>query len=71
MRSREVARGRSANRRHISATQGAEDFVQQAKRLLAGVPFGFGAQQIFLGHHFQNRPDVLRHAAVNEDEAVL
>ena len=34
-------------------------------------PLSLAAQQIVFGHHFQNRSDVLCHAAVNEHQAVL
>src|SRR5205823_11924135 len=40
-------------------------------RLAARRPLGFGAEQVLLRNHLQDRPDVLRHAAVDEDEAVL
>ena len=39
--------------------------------LLAALPFGLGAQQVLLGDHLQDRPDVLRHAAVDQHQAVL
>ena len=38
---------------------------------LAALPFGLGAQQVFLGDHFEDRADVLGHAAVDQHEAVL
>ena len=31
----------------------------------------FAAEQVFLGDHFQNRPHILRHAAMDENETVL
>ena len=39
--------------------------------LLAGDPLGTAAQEVFLGDHFQDGADVLRHATVDEDERVL
>ena len=35
------------------------------------VPFGFRAQQVLLGDHFEDGTDVLRHAAVHQHEALL
>ncbi|MGC4051394.1 MAG: hypothetical protein QM757_18705 [Paludibaculum sp.] len=35
------------------------------------MPFRLGAQQVFFGDHLENGADVLRHAAVDEDEALL
>ena len=51
------------------ARKRGEDFVEDAERLLPAVPLRLGAEQIFLRHHLEDRPDVLRHAAVDEDEA--
>ncbi len=34
-------------------------------------PLRLAAQQVFLGHHLQDRADVLGHAAVDEDQALL
>ncbi len=51
--------------------QRVEDFIEDAERFLPALPFGGGAEQIFLRHHLEDRPDVLRHAAVDEDERIL
>ena len=67
----EVALRARADRADVAALQVAEHFVEDAERLLPAVPLGFGAQQVFLGDHLEDRPDVLRHAAVDEDQAVL
>ena len=40
-------------------------------RLLPAAPLGLGAQQVLLGHHLQDRADVLRHAAVDQHQALL
>ena len=55
----------------VAVLQVAHHFVENADGLLAALPLGLGAQQIFLGHHLQNRPDVLRHAAVDQHQALL
>ena len=55
----------------VAALQVAHHFVENADGLLAAVPFGLGAQQVFLGHHLQDGPDVLRHAAVHQHQALL
>ena len=39
--------------------------------LLPRLPLGVGTQQVLLGDHLEDRADVLRHAAVDEHEAVL
>ena len=52
-------------------SQVADHFVQNADGLLAAVPFGLGAQQVFLGDHLEDGPDVLRHAAVHQHQALL
>ena len=38
---------------------------------LACGPFGLAAQQVFLGDHLEDGADILRHAAVDEDQRVL
>ena len=43
---------------------------KQLDRLLPGRPLGLAAEQVFLGDHLQHRADVLRHAAVDQHEAV-
>src|ERR1039458_2716980 len=54
-----------------AATQGGEYLIECAQHALARFPFRVAAQQVFLGDHFKDGPDILRHAAVDEDEAVL
>ena len=44
--------------------------THEANRFLATFPFRLGTQQVFLRHHLQNRPHVLRHATVHEHERV-
>jgi hypothetical protein len=62
---------RADARRYRPAFKRGEDFIEDAERLPARRSIRGGAQQIFLGHHFQDGADVLRHAAMDEDEAVL
>ena len=38
--------------------------------LLPGLPLRLAPQQVLLGDHFQDRPDVLRHPAVDQHETV-
>ena len=45
------------------------DAMLVAMRKAKGI--GLAAQQVFLGDHLQDRPDILRHAAVDEHEALL
>ena len=48
-----------------------QDTIKYAGCLLPALPFGRGAQQVFFCNHLQNGPDVLRHAAVDQHEALL
>ena len=66
-----IARGQSAHTSHLPGFERRHDFVQQTDGLLAAGPFGAGTEQIFFRHHLENRPDVLRHAAMDEHEALL
>ena len=55
----------------LTAAECVENFVENSQHAAAGRPFGFGAEKILLGDHFENRPDILGHAAVNEHQAFL
>ena len=71
-RPEEVARGRGADGRDVAASQERRGFRRGCAALRCRAAHsGFGAQQVFLGHHLEDRSDVLRHAAVDEDQAVL
>ena len=67
----EVARRGGAERADVAGLQRGEHFVEDAEGVLATAPLGFAAEEILFRHHLQNRPDVLRHAAVDEHERVL
>ena len=56
---------------HVARAQVAQDLVEHADGLLAALPFGFRAQQVFLGDHFEDGADVLRHAAMHQHQALL
>ena len=66
----EVARGRRAERLDVAALQRRDHFVEHAEGILAAEPFGVGTEQVFLRHHFKDGPDVLGHAAVDDDERI-
>src|SRR5207302_8257383 len=51
--------------------QRGEDLVEDLHRPFAALPLGCTAEQVFLGDHFEDRPDVLGHAAMDEHQAVL
>ncbi len=70
-RSFEVGGGDFADAADVAVPDRIGDVVQDRHRFAASLPFAFAAQQVMLGHHFQNRPDVLRHAAVDQHQAVL
>jgi hypothetical protein len=72
MRLAEVARGgRRADRRARRRRARRPGFRRVTNMLLARLPFRVATEQVFLGHHFEDRPDILRHAAVDEHQAVL
>ena len=66
-----IACGGSAQRADIGLAQGGQHFVQDAQRLQPPLPLSFGAEQVFFGDHFQDRPDVLGHAAVYQQQTFL
>jgi hypothetical protein len=67
----EVAGGGGTDGGDIAAAQGVEDFLEDRKGLLTGLPFGGGAEQILLSDHLENGSDVLGHTPVHKDEALL
>ena len=66
-----IARGGRADGADIAFLQCGKNFVEYAEGLLAAAPLGFGAEQVFLGDHFEDRAHILRHTAVHEHEAFL
>ncbi len=67
----EVLLGAGADLADVAAFEVAHHFVQDADGLLPSGPLGFGAQQVLLGDHFEDGADVLRHAAVDQHQALL
>src|ERR1022692_2200364 len=67
----EILLGTRPDGADITRLQVAHYLIQYGDRLLAAEPFRFRAQQVFLGHHLQDGPHVLRHAAVHQHQALL
>jgi len=70
-RAEEVAGRRLANGRDRSCAEHRHNVVKQLHRFLPRTPLGAGAQQVLLRHHLEDRPHVLCHATMNEDQALL
>ena len=62
----EIAGGGGANGADILVFQSAQHFIEHADGLFAGGPLGLAAQEVFFGDHLKNRPDILRHAAMDK-----
>ena len=68
----EVALRGAANRAHIAGPQIREDLVEDlAAGFDSGGPLGVERSKVPLGDHLEDRPHVLRHAAVHQDQALL
>ena len=67
-RAKKVTGGQSPQSAHVAGLERLQDGVEEGERLAAGVPFWSGAEQVFLGDHFQDGSDILGHAAVDEHE---
>ena len=65
-----IARGGLADGVDISASERIDNFVEHPKRLLAARPFGGGAQEVFLGYHFENGAHILSHASMDHHQRV-
>ena len=66
-----IFRRRSTDRTNVAGVEGIENAIENAVCLLTCDPLGTTAQKVFLSDHFQNRTDVLRHAAMHEHQRVL
>ncbi len=55
----------------IAGAQLRQNLVEYLDRVAAGCPLVRRTQQIPFGYHLENRADILRHAAVYQDETAL
>ncbi len=70
-RSQEIALGGVADAFDAARFEESDDLVEDSHRFEACLPLHLGAQQILLGDHLEDGADVLRHAAVDQHQAVL
>ena len=69
-RPEEVPRRGRGEGLNIPGLERGQDAIEHAQGRLAGGPFLFAAQEIFLADHFQDRPDVLGHPAMDEHQGI-
>ena len=62
------AEAKGAYTGEIAPAKRAEDIAEHAQHILTGNPLGLTAEQVLLGDHFENGPDILSHAAVDEND---
>ena len=62
---------RTAQRAHVAPLEMPGDLFENSDSLPPAHPLGFAAQQVLLGDHFKNGTDILRHAAMDQHEALL
>ncbi len=67
----EVPRRRFPHRLDIPASQRIEDPIEDPQHRPTRLPFRPGPQEVFLGHHLQDRTHVLRHAAMHKHQRFL
>ena len=67
----EVALQAAAERADVAPLEMAGDLIEDPDGLAAAEPLGFTAQEVLLGDHLKNGTDILRHAAVDEHQALL
>ena len=67
----EIPGGGGADGGDVRRAQGAEDFVEHTEGFLSRLPFVGRAEEILFGDHLEDGADILGHAAVDEDEAIL
>ena len=56
---------------NVPPLQVRNDVVENVTGFQPALPLLFGAKQVFFRHHFENRTDILRHAAVDQHQALL
>src|ERR1035438_4201220 len=55
----------------LASLEMARDFVKKFDGQASAKPLRFTSQQVFLGDHFKNGADILRHATMDQDQAPL
>ena len=55
----------------VADLEGINDLIEKSDGFLAPLPFLLGAKKVFFRHHLEDRPHVLSHPAMDENEAVL
>ena len=65
-----VRRGQGPERPDVGRADRPDDPLEDLQGRLAAGPLALAPEQIFLGDHVEDRPDVLRHPAVDEDQAL-
>ena len=56
---------------NVSALQAGNEVIEDVAGFAPAMPLAFGTKQVFLRHHLQNGAHILRHAAVDEHQALL
>ena len=64
-----VPRGQAAEPRTSAAVDGRQDLIEDLQGFEPGQPLVAAAEQVLGGDHIEDRADVLRHPAVNQDQA--
>jgi len=55
----------------IAFDQATSDLVENFDGFLSGFPLDWATQQILLGHHLEDRADVLSHPAMDQHQRIL
>src|SRR5215471_2578696 len=67
----EVLCRRRTDPSHVALPQISKNILENSQHGLPRSPFFRRTQQVFFCYHFEDGPNVLRHAAVNQNEALL
>ena len=70
-RAGEIARRGRGDPPRVPGGEAGDDLVEHLPSLDPGLPLRLAAEKVFLGHHLEDRTDVLGHAAMDEDERFL
>ena len=67
-RTKEVAMRRFTDRANIAFLETTGNLAEDFDGFFASLPLDGTAEQVFLGHHFEDRPNVLSHPTVDQDQ---
>ena len=67
----EIPRRHAANGAHVALLERGQNLIEDGEGFLPSAPFRLRSEQVLLGYHFENRPDILSHSTVHQHKTLL